>query len=49
MKSFRITDFSLLSDNKLDEVIGRLREAHKKSRWASMEDPLGELETIRNG
>ena len=49
MKSFRINDFSLLSDSRLDEVIGRLREAHKKSRWASMEDPLGELETIRNG
>ena len=49
MKTFRIHDFSLLNDNTLDEVIGRLREAHKKSDWAALEDPIGELESIRNG
>lgn len=49
MKNFSIHDFAVLREGKLDEVVGRLREAHKKSDWATMDDPLGELETIRNG
>ena len=32
MKSFRIHDFALLREDRLDEVVGRLREAHKTKR-----------------
>ncbi|MDA1312745.1 MAG: hypothetical protein O2968_05360 [Acidobacteria bacterium] len=49
MKMFRINDFAELREGKLSEVIGRLRATHKKSDWAAIDDPLAELETIRNG
>ncbi len=47
--SFRIHDSSLLQARSLDESIGQLKEAHKKSEWSKTEDPLAELDAIRNG
>ena len=49
MQGFRIHDFSLLRERSLDESIGQLKQAHEKSDWSKSEDPLAELDTIRNG
>lgn len=49
MKNFRIADFSLLGRGPIGEIVERLSESHKRSEWADLDDPLGELEAVRDG
>lgn len=45
--SFKVESFRVLRDRPVLEVIEELREIHKKSDWAKMDDPLAELAKLR--
>ena len=47
MKTFRVSDFVPLKNEKLSEALDRIRS--RKGRLAIIEDPIAEVEEIRNG
>jgi hypothetical protein len=48
LEQFTATDFEVLDDASLPEVVARLR-AIEGSGWKELEDPFGELRRIRHG
>lgn len=46
MKRFNITEFSVLDDAPLGEIVGRLRDV-EGSGWKDIEDPTAELQVMR--
>ncbi len=47
MERFNITDFTLLDDSSLSDVVGRLRSI--PTELQSVDDPVGELRRLRRG
>lgn len=47
MNSFRIADFTQIKDEKLSEALDRIRSI--KGLFSDIDDPIAELEKIRNG
>ena len=48
LKRFNIQDFETLDDAPLRSVVDRLRQV-RGNRWKEMEDPLAELQRLRQG
>lgn len=48
LRDFRITDFEVLNDQPLADVIAGLR-AVRGSKWAEVEDPVAAILSLRNG
>ena len=48
LEYFNISDFEVLEDESLTQVVGALREI-RENGWRSISDPLAELASIRHG
>ena len=48
LKKFKIESFKVLKTTDLEEVFRQLREVHKSSGWAKMDDPLKFLRDLRD-
>ena len=49
LRGFRVSDFKTLNPSPLTETLAQLRDVHRRSDWSTFEDPIEELEDIRDG